>query len=92
MIKIEMHKYPSDEPICGFVVEDHIADAATTLLMAIFADRCKPAEKEISEIEFLREKIEILEQRIQELEDQPRPCLIEPWRITGINIMTGGHP
>jgi hypothetical protein len=54
--------------------------------------RQETTEKEISEIEFLREKIGIIEQRIQELEDQPSPCLIEPWRIAGVKIMTGGNP
>lgn len=38
MKKIEISDYPSENPVCGFVVDDHVASAAVTLLMATFTD------------------------------------------------------
>ncbi len=60
--------------------------------------RQETTEKEISEIEFLREKIKELEQRIFRLEGRscyfpfsdPQPIIIEPWRITCGTVTTEG--
>ena len=62
--------------------------------------RQETTEKEISEIEYLREKIGILAQRISRLEGRsccfpfsdPQPITIEPWRITCGTVTTGGNP
>lgn len=45
MRKIEISEYPSGNPLCGAVVDDHIASAVVTLLMATFADQPKDVQE-----------------------------------------------
>jgi hypothetical protein len=45
MKRIEIRDYLKDENANGFVVDDAVADAVLTLLMALFADKTGPVKK-----------------------------------------------